>query len=175
MAYDSSAGIEIDPRLPSPFTPHGRRPEGPAWYATPTVAYAKEVIEQFGLPVELRPLEAFVRGEAGPYVDPWYKHLAEAYKSPMADLGVTADLSPAAFLDAMAGHKASDPGVIHNAGCRSSDSRGRTSLAQSPRTSTTQSISGASITDRRFGGAPFDDFPYRTATLPNCPNRGAFR
>ncbi|XHM65360.1 hypothetical protein ACE6JH_35620 [Streptomyces nigra] len=28
--------------LPSPFTPSGRRPTGPAWYATPTVAYAVE-------------------------------------------------------------------------------------------------------------------------------------
>lgn len=39
------SGIEIDPRLPSPFTPHGRRPDGPAWYATPTVAYVQELIE----------------------------------------------------------------------------------------------------------------------------------
>jgi DNA-binding transcriptional regulator YiaG len=105
------SGIELDPRLPSPFTPHGRRPTGPAWYATPTVAYAQELIDTFRLPVELRPLEAYIRRDAGPYLDPWYKHLAEAYKATMADLGVTADLSPAAFLDAMAGHKASDPGM----------------------------------------------------------------
>ncbi|MEC3992034.1 helix-turn-helix transcriptional regulator [Actinacidiphila sp. DG2A-62] len=105
------SGIELDPRLPSPFTPHGRRPTGPAWYATPTVAYAVELIEQFRLPVELRPLEAYLRRDASPYLDPWYKHLAEAYKATMADLGVTADLTPAAFLDAMAGHKASDPGM----------------------------------------------------------------
>jgi transcriptional regulator with XRE-family HTH domain len=105
------SGIEIDPRLPSPFTPHGRRPTGPAWYATPTVAYAQELIDQFKLPVELRPTEAFVRRDAGPYLDPWYKHLAEAYKQTMADLGITADLSPAAFLDAMAGHKTTDLGM----------------------------------------------------------------
>jgi hypothetical protein len=105
------SGIEIDPRLPSPFTPHGRRPDGPAWYATPTVAYAAELIETFRLPVELRPLEAYLRRDAGPYLDPWYKHLAEAYKTTMADLGVTADLSPAAFLEVMAGHKDSDPGM----------------------------------------------------------------
>ncbi|GAB2606218.1 hypothetical protein GCM10027168_43880 [Streptomyces capparidis] len=37
------SGIELDPRLPSPFTPSGHRPEGPAWYATPTVAYAAEL------------------------------------------------------------------------------------------------------------------------------------
>ncbi|WP_435137928.1 telomere-associated protein Tap [Actinacidiphila sp. bgisy144] len=106
------SGIEIDPRLPSPFTPHGRRPEGPAWYATPTVAYAAELISQFGLPVEVRPVEAYLRREAGPYLDPWYKRLAEAYKATMADLGVTSDLSPQQFLDAMAGHKAGDPGLV---------------------------------------------------------------
>jgi transcriptional regulator with XRE-family HTH domain len=105
------SGIEIDPRLPSPFTPHGRRPEGPAWYATPTVAYAQELIDTFKLPVELRPLVAYVRRDAGPYLDPWYKHLAEAYKATMADLGVTADLTPQQFLDAVASHKASDPGM----------------------------------------------------------------
>jgi DNA-binding XRE family transcriptional regulator len=105
------SAIELDPRLPSPFTPSGRRPDGPAWYATPTVAYAAELIDQFRLPVELRPTEAFVRRDAGPYLDPWYKHLAEAYKATMADLGVTADPPPAAFLDAMAGHKAGDPGM----------------------------------------------------------------
>jgi DNA-binding XRE family transcriptional regulator len=105
------SAIEIDPRLPSPFTPHGRRPTGPAWYATPTVAYAAELIGQFGLPVELRPIEAYLRRDAGPYLDPWYKHLAEAYKQTMADLGVTADLTPAAFLEAMAGHKQTDLGM----------------------------------------------------------------
>jgi len=105
------SAIEIDPRLPSPFTPSGRRPEGPAWYATPTVAYAQELIDQFGLPVELRPTEAYVRRETGPYLDPWYKQLAEAYKATMADLGITTDLSPAVFLDVMAGHKQADPGT----------------------------------------------------------------
>jgi DNA-binding XRE family transcriptional regulator len=105
------SGIGIDPRLPSPFTPHGRPPTGPAWYATPTVAYAAELIEQFRLPVELRPIEAYVRRDAGSYLDPWYKHLAEAYKATMADLGVTADLDPRQFLTAMAGHKQADPGM----------------------------------------------------------------
>ncbi|MET7719134.1 helix-turn-helix transcriptional regulator, partial [Streptomyces sp. NPDC005407] len=35
--------ISFDDRLPSPFTPKGTRPQGPAWYATPTVAYAVEL------------------------------------------------------------------------------------------------------------------------------------
>jgi transcriptional regulator with XRE-family HTH domain len=105
------SGIEIDPRMPSPFTPHGRRPDGPAWYATPTVAYAQELIDTYRLPVQLRPIEANLRRDAGPYLDPWYKHLSEAYKATMADLGVSSDLTPQQFLDAMAGHKASDPGM----------------------------------------------------------------
>jgi hypothetical protein len=105
------SGIEIDPRLPSPFTPHGHRPDGPAWYATPTVAYAAELIDTFRLPVAVAPIEAYIRREAGPYLDPWYKHLAEAYKQTMADLGVTADLTPQQFLTAMAGHKSADPGM----------------------------------------------------------------
>ncbi|CAG7658467.1 telomere-associated protein Tap [Actinacidiphila bryophytorum] len=105
------SGIETDPRLPSPFTPHGGRPTGPAWYATPTVAYAQELVDTFGLPVEVRPAEAYVRREAGPYLDPWYKHLTDAYKLTMADLGVTADLSPYDFLTAMERHKQGDPGM----------------------------------------------------------------
>jgi hypothetical protein len=105
------SAIDVDPRLPNPFTPHGRRPEGPAWYATPTVAYAQELIDRFRLPVELRPIEAYLRGQAGPYFDPWYKHLSDAYKATMADLGVTADLTPAAFLAAMEHHRAVDPGM----------------------------------------------------------------
>ncbi|MFJ1862912.1 hypothetical protein ACIOHA_37080 [Streptomyces anulatus] len=41
--------------LPSPFTPTGEQPEGPAWYATPTVAYAVE------LGYDVTPVEAWVR------------------------------------------------------------------------------------------------------------------
>ena len=105
------SGIELDPRLPSPFTPHGRRPGGPAWYATPTVAYAAELAERYGLPVEIRPAEAWLRKDSGAYLDPWYKQLADAYKATMADLGVTADLTPREFLAAMEHHKQRDPGT----------------------------------------------------------------
>ncbi|HEY3479802.1 MAG TPA: transcriptional regulator, partial [Streptomyces sp.] len=105
------SGIELDPRLPSPFTPHGGRPEGPAWYATATVAYAAELVDTYRLPVTIAPREAYLRADAGPYLDPWYKHLADAYKTTMGDLGVTAELSPAAFLHAMDGHKQGDPGM----------------------------------------------------------------
>ncbi|MET9365618.1 helix-turn-helix transcriptional regulator [Streptomyces sp. NPDC006632] len=96
--------VELDGSLlPSPFTPKGERPEGPAWYATPTVAYAVE------LGYEVRPLEAWVRRENGRYLDGWYNRLRDAYLATMADLGVDADLAPEDFLAAMNGYKGRDP------------------------------------------------------------------
>ncbi|WP_431676140.1 hypothetical protein [Kitasatospora sp. KL5] len=56
--------IELDPRLPSPFTPDGTRPTGPGRYEMPTLAYAEE------LGHEVRPVEAFVHRESGAYLDP---------------------------------------------------------------------------------------------------------
>lgn len=105
------SGIEIDPRLPNPFTPDGVRPAGPAWYATPTVAYAHELVDTYRLPVTITPVEAWVRTESGPYLDPWYKRLSEAYKATMADLGVPAGLGEEEFLAAMAAHRHNDPAL----------------------------------------------------------------
>ncbi|MGW1281961.1 telomere-associated protein Tap, partial [Streptomyces tsukubensis] len=96
--------VELDGGLlPSPFTPKGDRPEGPAWYATPTVAYAQE------LGYEVHPTEAYVRYDNGRYLDGWYQRLRDAYLATMADLGVHADLPPADFLKAMNGYRARDP------------------------------------------------------------------
>ncbi|MEU0744580.1 helix-turn-helix transcriptional regulator [Streptomyces sp. NPDC006134] len=96
--------VELDGSLlPSPFTPKGERPTGPAWYATPTVAYAVE------LGYEVRPMEAYVRYDNGRYLDGWYTRLRDAYLATMADLGVHADMAPADFLAAMDGHKDRDP------------------------------------------------------------------
>ncbi|MFF0752011.1 telomere-associated protein Tap [Streptomyces sp. NPDC004267] len=89
--------------LPSPFTPTGEHPTGPAWYSTPTVAYAAE------LGYEVRPIEAWVRYETGRYLDGWYQRLRDAYLATMADLGVDADLAPEDFLAAMDGYKDRDP------------------------------------------------------------------
>ncbi|AZM51255.1 transcriptional regulator [Streptomyces sp. WAC 01529] len=95
--------VELDGSLlPSPFTPKGDRPAGPAWYATPTVAYAVE------LGYEVHPVEAYVRYENGRYLDSWYTRLRDAYLATMADLGVGADLAPADFLAAMDGYKSRD-------------------------------------------------------------------
>ncbi|WP_318294917.1 hypothetical protein [Streptomyces bacillaris] len=55
--------IPADPRLPSPFTPDGIHPTGPAWYATPTVAYAATL-------GPVTPIEAYVRTTYGPTSTP---------------------------------------------------------------------------------------------------------
>ncbi|MFG2578924.1 telomere-associated protein Tap [Streptomyces malaysiensis] len=95
--------IELDPRLPSPFTPTGERPSGPAWYATPTVAYAVE------LGYGVAPVEAYLRPDNGRYLDAWYSRLRDAYVATMADLGVTTGMGPREFLAAMDGHRQADP------------------------------------------------------------------
>lgn len=95
--------VDVDPRLPNPFTPDGTRPGGPAWYATPTVAYAVE------LGHEVRPAEAYVRPEHGAYLDAWYGRLRDAYMATMAELGVVPGMPEAEFLDAMEHHKDADP------------------------------------------------------------------
>ncbi|MFD8621411.1 telomere-associated protein Tap [Streptomyces sp. NPDC059513] len=90
-------------RLPSPFTPRGDHPEGPAWYATPTVQYAVE------LGFDVAPIEAYVRTQTGRYLDSWYKRLRDAYVDTMADMDVTTDLQGQEFLEAMARRKQVDP------------------------------------------------------------------
>ncbi|MEV6857481.1 helix-turn-helix transcriptional regulator [Streptomyces microflavus] len=97
--------------LPSPFTPTGERPEGPAWYATPTLAYAVE------LGYNVTPVEAWVRPRSGRFLDGWYKRLRDAYVTTMADLGVAEKLPPGEFLEAMDGYKGRDPelGIVVDA------------------------------------------------------------
>ncbi|MEU3889114.1 helix-turn-helix domain-containing protein [Streptomyces sp. NPDC029041] len=97
--------VELDPRLPSPFTPSGERPSGPAWYQTHTVAYAQE------LGYNVRPLEAYLRRATGAYLDPWHDRLKAAYVDTLADLGVTRDLDDREFLVAMVRHKDTDPAL----------------------------------------------------------------
>jgi hypothetical protein len=95
--------VELDGSLlPSPFTPKGERPTGPAWYATPTVAYAQE------LRYEVHPTEAWVRRE---HAVTWTVVPAAARRLPRhdADLSVDADLSPEDFLVAMDGCKDRNP------------------------------------------------------------------
>lgn len=102
VAKDTWAQLDAS-LLPSPFTPGGERPTGPAWYATPTVAYAVE------LGYQVHPVEAYVRRDNGRYLDAWYQRLRDAYLATMADLGVHADLSAQEFLVAMDGYRHRDP------------------------------------------------------------------
>ncbi|QHV83572.1 telomere-associated protein Tap [Streptomyces sp. 604F] len=97
--------IELDPRLPSPFTPDGSRPTGSAWYQTHTLAYAQE------LGYDVHPIEAYLRRETGAYLDPWHDRLKNAYVDTLADMGVTKELDDAAFLAAMEQHKQNDPAL----------------------------------------------------------------
>lgn len=97
--------IELDRRLPSPFTPSGERPTGPAWYQTHTVAYAIEL----GHNVDIR--EAYVRPEYGAFLDPWHDRLKAALLDTMTDLGVTAGMDDDAFLAAMARVSEGDPAL----------------------------------------------------------------
>ncbi|MEW2312707.1 helix-turn-helix domain-containing protein [Streptomyces sp. NPDC006864] len=97
--------IELDPRLPSPFTPDGTRPTGPAWYQTHTLAYAQE------LGHDVHPIEAYLRRETGAYLDPWHDQLKNAYVDTLADMGVTKDLDDRQFLAAMEQHKQNDPAL----------------------------------------------------------------
>ncbi|WP_314414891.1 telomere-associated protein Tap [Streptomyces sp. DSM 40484] len=97
--------IELGPRLPSPFTPDGSRPTGPAWYQTHTLAYAQE------LGYDVHPIEAYLRRETGAYLDPWHDRLKNAYVDTLADMGVTRDLSDTEFLAAMEHHKEKDPAL----------------------------------------------------------------
>ncbi|WSD92818.1 transcriptional regulator [Streptomyces sp. NBC_01474] len=94
--------IELDARLPSPFTPDGTRPTGPAWYQTHTLAYAQE------LGYNIEPIEAYLRRETGAYLDPWHDRLKTACVDTLADLGVTRDLDDRQFLAAMEQHKQAD-------------------------------------------------------------------
>ncbi|MEV4943769.1 telomere-associated protein Tap [Streptomyces zaomyceticus] len=89
--------------LPSPFTPTGEHPEGPAWYAMPTVAYAVE------LGYEVTPIEAYVRQDGGRRLEDWSGRLGDAHLATMAALGVEADLIPEDFLTAVDGCGSRDP------------------------------------------------------------------
>lgn len=104
--YCDLSHLDLDPRLPSPFTPSGQPPTGPAWYATPTLAYAAK------LGATIHPTEAYLRPDSGRYLDPWYKRLRDAYLATMNDLGITPDMPQADFLHAMRALPEQDPALL---------------------------------------------------------------
>ncbi|MFF3910540.1 telomere-associated protein Tap [Streptomyces sp. NPDC001848] len=96
----------LDPRLPSPFTATGQAPTGPAWYTTPTLDYAQE------LEIEVRPIEAYLRDDHGPYLTSWYERIRNAYLATMADLGVHEKIPQADYLAAMKSLATADPALL---------------------------------------------------------------
>ncbi|MFE6162138.1 hypothetical protein ACFQ7F_24870 [Streptomyces sp. NPDC056486] len=97
--YADLSRIVTDPRLPSPFTPNGQPPTGPAWYATPTLAYAQKIASQRGLTIQ--PIKAYLRrGNGGSYLDPWNTRLREAYQQTLRRLRIAPGVTGAAFLRA---------------------------------------------------------------------------
>ncbi|MGW0652674.1 telomere-associated protein Tap [Streptomyces umbrinus] len=96
----------LDPRLPSPFTATGQAPTGPAWYTTPTLAYAQE------LGVDVQPIEAYLRDDTGPYLTSWYERIRDAYLATMADLGVHVKIPQADYLAAMKTLATADPALL---------------------------------------------------------------
>ncbi|MEV6358159.1 type II toxin-antitoxin system prevent-host-death family antitoxin [Streptomyces hydrogenans] len=127
---DDLSAIDTDPLLPSPFTPDGTRPTGPAWYETHTLAFAAELghtprpalahlrpndkqAQALGITPhpdrfderrrDAGPVPAFGNG---PYLKGWYDHLLTAYMDTMTALGTVTHpdgtpLSPQDFLQAM--------------------------------------------------------------------------
>ncbi|MFD7924033.1 telomere-associated protein Tap [Streptomyces sp. NPDC059740] len=104
--YCDLSQIPTDPRLPSPFTDTGQPPTGPAWYTTPTLEHAQT------LGADIRPTEAWLRDDSGRYLDPWYKHLRNAYMRTMADLGVHEKIPQADYLAGMSRLSTADPTLL---------------------------------------------------------------
>ncbi len=152
--------LELDPRLPSPFTPNGTRPQGPAWYQTHTIAYAQE------LGYDVHPIEAYLRRETGAYLDPWHDRLKTAYVDTLADLGVTKDLDDRQFLAAMEQHKQVDPAMAAVLSAIKATVKGGVGKLRSVRR--------ASPTRRANGGQPLSGRPGDpTSAQPSSARRGS--
>ncbi|MEU2955920.1 telomere-associated protein Tap [Streptomyces xanthochromogenes] len=104
--YCDLSHAPLDPRLPSPFTATGQAPTKPAWYTTVTLAYAQE------LNLDIRPTEAYLRDDHGPYLTPWYERLRDAYLATMADLGVHEKIPQPQYLAAMQKLPTADPAQL---------------------------------------------------------------
>ncbi|MFJ2751203.1 telomere-associated protein Tap [Streptomyces sp. NPDC087297] len=94
--YADLSHIATDPRLPSPFTPTGAPPTGPAWYATPTLAYAQRQLR-----ATIKPIKAYLRrGSSGPYLEDWNARLRQAYSTVLHRLGIDPAATGQAFFHA---------------------------------------------------------------------------
>lgn len=94
--YVDLTHMPTNPRLPSPFTPTGAPPTGPAWYATPTLAYAQRQLR-----ATVEPIKAYLRrGPSGPYLEGWSARLREAYNTVLHRLGIDPAATGDAFFQA---------------------------------------------------------------------------
>jgi hypothetical protein len=87
--------------LPHPATASGHAPDGPGWYATPTVAY---MVEAYGFdPATIA--EGYVSDHSVVQLKEWTARLRDAYKFRLAVLGIGDAMEPADFLAAFAERK----------------------------------------------------------------------
>ena len=94
-------GLEVEDVLPHPATPNGKAPDGPRWYATPTVAY---MVTAYGFdPATIG--EAYVSTLTGQIFRQWAPRIRDAYKRQLAVLGLTDGMGEAEFLAAHAARK----------------------------------------------------------------------
>ncbi|MFC9068827.1 hypothetical protein [Streptomyces harbinensis] len=88
--------LETEAELPHPATFSGEAPEGPGWYATPTVAY---MVREYGYdPASIQ--EAYVSSDSVPVLKRWTEHVRSAYKQAYATLGITDGMTDTDFLAA---------------------------------------------------------------------------
>ncbi|MFG2197169.1 hypothetical protein [Streptomyces sp. NPDC048639] len=95
------SSLDVDELLPHPATFHGMRPQGPSWYATPTVAY---MTTTYGFDPDTI-TEAYLSTHTVPLLKEWTGRIRNAYKRTYAILGLEDGQSPEEFLDAYARHK----------------------------------------------------------------------
>ncbi|MET9183272.1 hypothetical protein ABZX88_34435 [Kitasatospora aureofaciens] len=94
-------GIAVEEDLPHPATFHGLPPEGPGWYATPTVAY---MVSEYGFdPSTIT--RAYLSTDSVPFLKDWTTRIRAAYKRCLAVLGVVDGMGDEEFLTAYAARK----------------------------------------------------------------------
>jgi hypothetical protein len=93
--------VVVDELLPHPSEWHGEAPEGPGWYATPTVAY---MATTYGFDTATI-TRAYLSTHTVAFLGEWTVRIRDAYKGAMATLGLVDGMDPAAFLAAHAVHK----------------------------------------------------------------------
>lgn len=94
-------GLDVEELLPHPATPNGQAPDGPRWYATPTVAY---MVTAYGFdPATIG--EAYVSTHTAQLFRQWAPRIREAYKRQLAMLGLAEGMGEAEFLAAHAARK----------------------------------------------------------------------